>query len=133
MYIHAKLRAFDKQLTALFHEIDRRLEDRWGSAFTRHPNRPRRGKTGNPEMDGLFEVAADFTPGYGSEHGRGYIVSLRVATLESVPPDRFEDFMCEAAITLEELLPVYFPERKLFVVRDGERFKIVGDFSLGEL
>lgn len=71
MYIHPKLRDFDDRLSALFREVDRRLEDRWGSAFVVHPNRPRRGETANPE-------------------------------------------------------------RCLRVVRDGERFKIVGDFSLGE-
>ena len=132
MYIHAKLRDFDDRLSALFREVDRRLEDRWGGAFSVHPNRPRRGETANPAADGLFEVAADFTPGLGSEHGRGYIVSLRVATLERVPGERFEAFMEEAALTVRELLPRFFPERSLFVVRDGPRFKIVGDFSLGE-
>ncbi len=132
MYIHPRLRDFDDRLSALFREVDRRLEDRWGGSFSVHPNRPRRGETANPEADGLFEVAADFTPGIGSSHGRGYIVSLRVATLERVPPERFETFMSEAAETVRELLPRFFPERALSVVRDGPRFKIVGDFSLGE-
>lgn len=131
MYTHAKLRAFDNQLEALFHEVDHRLEDRWGDAFPRHPNRPRRGETSNPEMDGLFEVAPDFTAGLGSELGRGYIVNLRVATLARVPPERLEAFMEEAAEAVRELLPRYFPERSLKVVRDGRRFKIIGDFALG--
>ncbi len=133
MYAHPKLRDFENRMEALFREVDMRLEDRWGDAFARHPNRPRRGETDNPAMDGLFETAADFTAGIGSERGRGYIVSLRVATLERVPPERFEAFMEEAAETLRELLPRYFPERKLEVVRDGPRFKIIGDFSLGSI
>jgi hypothetical protein len=132
VYTHAKLRDFEDRLRVLFREVDRRLEDRWGDAFVVHPNRPRRGATANPEADGLFEVAADFTVGIGSSLGRGYLVSLRVATLERVPPVRFEAFMEEAAETVRELLPRHFPERSLQVVRDGERFKIVGDFSLGE-
>jgi hypothetical protein len=132
VYVHPKLRDFDDRLSALFREVDRRLEDRWGDAFDLHPNRPRRGQTANPEADGLFEVAADFTPGIGSVCGRGYIVALRVATLERVPSERFEEFMEEAARTVLELLSTYFPERELTVVRDGARFKIVGDFSLGE-
>lgn len=132
MYIHPKLREFDSTFRALFHEVDHRLEDRWGADFSVHPNRPRRGETANPEADGLFEVAADFTLGLGSERGRGYLVSLRVATLDRVPSERFEAFMEEAALTVGELLPRYFPERELQVVRDGPRFKIVGDFSLGE-
>jgi hypothetical protein len=132
VYVHPKLRDFDDRLSALFREVDRRLEDRWGQEFDVHPNRPHRGETANPEADGLFEVAADFTPGIGSELGRGYLVSLRVATLERVPSERFEAFMSEAADAVRELLPIHFPERGLSVVRDGQRFKIVGDFSLGE-
>ncbi len=133
MYTHAKLRDFDDRLSSLFREVDRRLEDRWGSAFSVHPNRPRRGETANPEADGLFEVAPDFTPGIGSERGRGYLISLRVATLDKVPQERREAFMEEAAGAVMELLPSYFPGRKLRVVRDGPRFKIVGDFSLGSV
>jgi len=131
MYSHAKLRAFDAQLRSLFAEVDRRLEDRWGDAFSRHPNRPRRGATADPEMDGLFEIAPDFTPGIGTELGRGYIISLRIATLEKVDPARYEDLMAESAAAIQELLPRYFPERSLRVVRDGPRFKIIGDFALG--
>jgi len=127
------MRDFENRLEALFREVDHRLEDRWGDAFERHPRRPRRGETGDPSMDGLFETAADFTAGIGSERGRGYIVSLRVATLERVPPERFESFMAEAADTLRELLPRYFPGRMLEVVRDGKRFKIIGDLSLGSV
>ena len=118
-------------MAALFAEVDRRLEDRWGDAFPLHPNRPARGETEDSGMDGLFEAAADFTPGFGSQRGRGYIVSIRVATLERVPPERYEGFLDEANETLRELLPRYFPERDLDVVRDGPRFKIIGDFSLG--
>jgi hypothetical protein len=116
----------------LFHETDRELEDRFGAFFALHPNRPRRGETGNPEMDGLFEIAPDFSPGFGSEKGRGYLVSLRVATLEKVPPEKFEALMSQAAELVREKLPRYFPGRDLEVVRDGKRFKIIGDFSLGE-
>lgn len=131
MYQHAKLRAFEHQLKALFNEVDHQLEDRWGNLYSVHPNRPRRGETADPEMDGLFEVAADFTPGIGSEMGRGYIISLRVATLDRLAPEQYEMFMQEAAEIVKSLLPRYFPERSLQVVRDGNRFKIIGDFSLG--
>jgi hypothetical protein len=131
MYTHPKLVAFTNTLEALFHEVDNELEDRWGDRFPIHPNRPLRGVTGNPEMDGLFEVAPDFTVGLGSEQGRGYIVSVRVATLEKVPPEQFEVLMEAAAALIREKLPRCFPGRRLEVVRDGKRFKITGDFSLG--
>jgi hypothetical protein len=132
VYIHPKLAAFTAALEAMFRETDEELEDRFGGLFSLHPNRPRRGETSNPEMDGLFEIAPDFSPGFGSEKGRGYIVSLRVATLEKVPPENFEALMTEAAGLIREKLSRCFPGRSLEVVRDGKRFKIVGDFSLGD-
>jgi hypothetical protein len=131
-YVHPKLRAFTENLEELFRQVDEELEDYYGGRFPLHPNRPRRGETANPEMDGLFEAAPDFTPGLGSEKGRGYLVSLRVATLERVPPEEFEAFMVRAAELVRERLPRFFPGRSLEVVRDGPRFKITGDFSLGE-
>jgi hypothetical protein len=83
-------------------------------------------------MDGLFEVAPDFTPGFGSEQGRGYVVSLRVATQDKVPPDQIRGFMEEAAGEIRKRLPRFFPNRRLEVVWDRGGFKIIGDFSLGE-
>ncbi|MDR2747910.1 MAG: hypothetical protein LBB77_10760 [Treponema sp.] len=132
-YVHPKLRAFTENLEELFHQVDEELEDQYGGRFPLHPNRPPRGETANPEMDGLFEVAPDFTPGLGSENGRGYLVSLRLATLEKVPPEDFEALMVRAAELVKERLPRFFPGRLLHVVRDGPRFKITGDLSLGEV
>ncbi|MDR2177691.1 MAG: hypothetical protein LBP20_06580 [Treponema sp.] len=132
-YVHPKLRAFTATLEELFHEVDAELENRYGGRFPLHPNRPRRGETFNPEMDGLFEVAPDFTIGLGSAKGRGYLVSLRVATLEQVPAAEFEAIMTHAAELVRERLPRFFPDRRLELVRDGPRFKITGDFSLGNL
>jgi hypothetical protein len=133
MYEHPKLTAFTRALDALFNEVDEFLEEEWGAVYSLHPNRPRRGSTGNPEMDGLFEIIPDFTPGLGSEQGRGYLVSFRAATLDKIPPAEFEFLMEEAAALAAVKLPVFFPGRDLRVVRDGKRFKIVGDFSLGEI
>jgi hypothetical protein len=132
MYEHPKLTAFTDALDALFREVDEFLEDQWGGTFALHPNRPLRGSTGNPQMDGLFEVGPDFTAGIGSEKGRGYLVSFRAATLEEIPPEQFEYLMGITAAFIKRKLPLYFPGRSLDVVRDGRRFKIVGDFSLGE-
>jgi hypothetical protein len=132
VYIHPKLAAFTDTLEAMFHEVDEELEEEWGDSFSRHPNRPGRGETFNPEMDGLFEIAPDFTVGIGSEKGRGYILGFRIATLEKVSPEQFEFLMDSAADILRQKLPRYFPGRRLELVRDGKRFKIIGDFSLGE-
>jgi hypothetical protein len=133
MYIHPKLVLFNEQLEKLFHEVDELLEDHWGASFSLHPNRPARGETENPEMDGLFNIAPDFTPGIGSEKGRGYLVSLKVSTLDRITPEQFEYLMEEAALFIKKKLPVYFPDRNLDVIRDGKRFKIIGDFSLGAI
>jgi hypothetical protein len=132
VYSHPKLVRFTARLEALFREVDEILEDEWGGSFSLHPNRPARGSTANPEMDGLFEIAPDFTAGIGSEKGRGYIVSFRTATLEKVSPGEFEFLMEQAAALIAAKLPAWFPERKMELVRDGKRFKIIGDFSLGE-
>ncbi|MDR2516046.1 MAG: hypothetical protein LBC88_01545 [Spirochaetaceae bacterium] len=132
MYTHPKLAAFTARLEALFHEVDADLEELWGGSFPLHPNRPFRGETWNPEMDGLFEIAPDFTVGAGSERGRGYIVSLRVATLDKVSAEQYAYLMDLAAALMRKKLSLFFPERRLEVVRDGPRFKIIGDFSLGE-
>jgi hypothetical protein len=133
MPVHPKLAAFTDTLEALCHEVDEILEDEWGASFNIHPNRPERGATSNPEMDGLFEIAPDFTIGIGSEKGRGYLISLRAATLEKVSPEQFEYLMGMTAALIKRKLPEYFPERQLEVVRDGKMFKIVGDFSLGDV
>jgi hypothetical protein len=133
MYTHPKMVAFTKTLEALFREVDAFLEDEWGESFVLHPNRPPRGETANPEMDGLYNTGPDFTPGLGSETGRGYIISLKAVTLDRVTPEQFEFLMEEVAALIQKKLPGYFPGRELRVVRDGKRFKIIGDFSLGEV
>ncbi|MBR4159343.1 MAG: hypothetical protein IKT97_04735, partial [Spirochaetia bacterium] len=74
---------------------------------------------------------ADFTPGYGSELGRGYILKVEMKTLAEIPDDVRQTIFSDAVEKFRELLPVYFPERKLEIKQDQEFFKIVGDFSLG--
>lgn len=128
---HVKQRQLEKRIKALLDEVDHILEDSWGDEFALHPNRPERGETWDPEMDGLFEIAADFTLGLGSQYGRGYLINLRVASLQTLAPERYEAFMLEAAKLIQERLAAHFPERHLDIVRDGPRFKLLGDFSLG--
>jgi hypothetical protein len=132
MYVHPKLAAFTTALEKLLNEVDEEMEEKYTDRFPLHPNRPSRGTTASADLDGLFEIAPDFTPGIGSKYGRGYLVSCRVATLEQVPPQWFEAFLDEVAERVQAKLPAYFPDRRLSVVRDGKRYKITGDFSLGE-
>ena len=129
---HPKTVEFDARMKALFDRIDGELEERWHGAFALRWNRPARGETANPEADGLFNVQAYFTPGYGSRLGRGYGVAIDIAAARDLPPGtraEIEDFV---AARLRELLPEVFPERKLEVGRDGPVWKIHGDLSLGD-
>jgi hypothetical protein len=124
---------FDERLKKMFDEVDNYIEDAYGSLYSLHPVRPARGETANPQADGLFNIGADFTPGYGSEHGRGYLVDVTMATLEDVNENTRREICNKAAEKIRELLPLRFPERRLSLRRDGNHFKILGDFSLGNV
>lgn len=129
--MHHKSRAWDDTLKTMFDRIDHILEDRYGGVWDLRQNRPARGKTANPEADGLFNVGAFFTPGYGSKHGRGYLVEIILATDQPVAPDKREEIESQVLELLRRFLPEYFPGRLLEVVRDGSMYKIRGDLSLG--
>jgi len=127
---HPKVIAWEESLKRIFDQIDDALEEKYNQRFQLFPSRPRRGATANPESDGLFNIGASFTPGYGSASGRGYVVEVRMLTLENVPPDIQEKMQNEVADRLRQSLPEVFPGRDLRVVRDGHIFKITGDLSL---
>jgi len=80
-----------------------------------------------------FDIGLNFTPGYGSELGRGYLIDVSMATLEKVDDDVRYTIYKAVADRINELLPIHFPERELSVRRDGNHFKIQGDFGLGEI
>ena len=124
---------FDNRLKKLFDEVDDYIEDLYGDKYPLHPLRPARGETANPEADGLFNIGAVFTPGFGSELGRGYLIDVSMATLEKVDGDVRSEIYEATADKVRELLPLHFPERELVVRRDRNHFKIQGDFSLGEI
>jgi hypothetical protein len=128
---HPKTVEFDERLKKLFDEVDDYIEDRYGERYVLHPVRPVRGETSNPEADSLFNIGANFTPGYGSELGRGYIIDISMSTLEKVDEGVRREIYEAAAEKVKELLPLHFPERELTVRRDKNHFKIQGDFSLG--
>ena len=125
--------AFDDCMKKLFDEVDSYIEDLYGDRYPLRSVRPKRGETTNPEADGLFYIAANFSPGYRSELGRGYLIDMIISTEEKVNPELRREIYEAAAEKVKELLPLYFPERELTVQRDGNHFKILGDFSLGDL
>jgi len=128
---HPKMVEFDDRLKRLFDEVDHYIEDHYGDKYSLHPVRPARGETANPEADGLFNIGASFTPGFGSELGRGYLIDIAMSTLDKVDDDVRREIYKATAEKVRELLPIHFPERKLTVKRDRNHFKILGDFSLG--
>lgn len=125
-----EVQEFERTLKALFDRIDDELEDRWGDRYRLHPARPQRGRSSNKEHDGLFNVGASFTAGFGSEYGKGYVVDVRMVTLQDVPDEVEHEIDGYVARRIQELAPHYFGDRELRVVREGKTYKIVGDFSL---
>ena len=129
-----KLERWEHRLKQIFDEIDSELEAEGAcKKFKRHPNRPPAFATSNREDDGLFDLGAAFTVGIGSQHGPGYVVQARIATLDSIPAEIQENFEAEVTRRLKEKIPEAFPGVKLFVDRDGPVYKIHGDLSLGSL
>ena len=126
---HQDLVAWEQRLKGLFDEIDDALEEKYGRLFKLHPSRPKRGTTSNKEQDGLFNVGASFTPGFGSNIGRGYVVDLDVVTLESVPVDIRRLIEDDVFSMLNAKLSEHFPDRSIHIGRDGRLLKIFGDLS----
>jgi len=127
---HPGIVEWEDRLKGIFDTIDDFLEDKYAGQFALHPNRPERGETSNKEHDGLFNIGASFTPGFGSAKGRGYIVEIRIVTLEPIPGNIREDIHHDVIKLLEEGLGREFPDRTLLVEKDGEAFKIFGDLSI---
>jgi len=122
--------AFEKRLKELFDTLDLELEKRWGASYQLHPSRSSEGTTANPEDDGLFNIGAGFSAGYGSETGRGYVIEVRMSTLETVPETVRNTILAYVSTRVDELLEIYFPDKELNVVKDGGLYKIVGDLGL---
>lgn len=118
-------------MKAVFDRIDDQLESTYGDRYVLRPNRPRRGETGNRETDGLFNIGAAFTAGFGSKHGRGYVVEVQMSTLSRVPDDARTEIEEAVVDLLRRELAVEFPGVNLEVSRDGPVYKIHGDLSLG--
>ena len=128
-----KLERWEARLKQVFDEINDEFEAEYGQRARRHPNRPPHGATSNREDDGLFDLGAAFTVGIGSQHGPGYVVQARIATLDAVPAEKQQQFEAEVVRRLKEKLPAAFPGVALHVDRDGPVYKIHGDLSLGSL
>ena len=127
---HQRAEEWEAKLDGLLKRVDRALEESYGDLFDTHPARPSKGSTANPQQDGLFRVTASFSPGFGTELGKGYVLQLDLVTLDDVPEDRIEAIQQKAVRLIQDGLDDVLPGRNLAVKRDGNVWKIVGDLSL---
>ena len=130
---HHSVLAWEARLDSIMHGIDHILEEKYHGEYVMHPSRAKQGRTANPSQDGLFSIAANFSLGLGSEVGKGYIVDIKLVTLQKVP-DKIRDEIEEIVRQkLRQLLPEQFPGSELHVDKDGSVLKIHGDLSLGNV
>ena len=127
---HRKAKAWEQRLKSVFDEIDAVLESDYGGMFTRHPARAPDGGTSNPEMDGLFNVGASFSAGFGSRFGPGYVVDIKLSTLEHIPGKLKSAVRGQVQALLVEKLPDAFPGKELHVDKELGHLRIHGDLSL---
>jgi len=127
---HIKSKAWELRLKEIFDDIDQKLEAEYGNRFSLHPSRPLDGQTSNPEMDGLVNIGASFSAGFGSKLGPGYVVDIRFSTLQHVSKELKEELRNKVQAWLTEKLPVAFPNNTLQVTKEHQHLRIHGDLSL---
>ena len=126
---HRKAKEWEFRLKKVFAEIDAELEKAYASRFPLHPNRPIEGATSNPSMDGLFNVGASFSAGFGSRLGPGYVVDIRLSTLNRVPNDLKLELRDRVQSLLIDKLPIEFAGKTLHVDQERSHLRIHGDLS----
>ncbi len=127
---HQHVEKWESRLNELLRQVDHVLEEKYGHLFATHPARPPKGSTANPQQDGLFRVTASFSPGFGTELGKGYVLQLDLVTLEKVPQAKVDRIQREAVRLIQNGLENVLPGRDLAVRRDANVWKIVGDLSI---
>ncbi len=123
---------WEQTLKGVFDDIDAELETEYGGRYSLHPSRPAHGTTANPEDDGLFNVGAAFTAGFGSKYGPGYVVEIRLSTLINVPDEVREEIKGKVFQRLEKRLLKAFPGKVLHVSEENGIIRIYGDLSLDD-
>ena len=127
---HRKAREWEKRLKTVFDQIDVELEAVYGGRFDLHPARPEHGDTSSREMDGLFNIGASYSAGFGSRFGPGYVVDIRLSTLQRIPKGLKLELRDKVQAMLIEKLPAAFPGKELLVDRERRHLRIHGDLSL---
>lgn len=133
MLSHPSLKEWEKKLDQAIDELDHLLEEKYGGQFVLHPARRKQGITSNPSQDGLFSIAAQFSLGLGSDIGKGYVVDIKMVTLQKVSKKKRDEIENYAYRKLKILLAQYFKGINLCLSKEGNILKIHGDLSIGEL
>jgi hypothetical protein len=123
---------WEETLKSVFDTIDHELEAEYGAKYTLHPSRPAYGATTNPEADGLFNVGAAFSAGFGSKYGPGYVVDICLSTLRQVPPEIRAEIKAKVFQDLKKRLLTAFPGKELHVSDENGIIRIHGDLSLDD-
>lgn len=126
---HEKAIEWERRLKSVFDEIDAELEHDYGGLFPMHPARATEGSTSNPEMDGLFNVGASYSAGFGSRYGPGYVVDIRISTLSRVPRILKKKLMDQVQTLLMDKLPSAFPGKEIHIDKEHGHLRIHGDLS----
>ena len=106
MSTHPKPAELEARMRILCDDLDHYLEDTYGEYYPLHPNRPKRGQASSVAYDGLFSTGTQFTLGYGSDYGRGYLVTVEIRTLARVDDDHKKEIEKAAMEYLKEIIPV---------------------------
>ena len=118
---HPNITELDHRLKTMFDEVDDFLESKYGNRYILHPNRPATGETSNKEADGLFNIGADFTSGFGSNLGRGYVIRIRMSTLQHVPKVVKQSIEADVLQLTQKKITGIFPQQG-FVL--GKRWRM---------
>jgi hypothetical protein len=127
---HRRAKDWEKRLKAVFDEIDVELEGEYGGRFERHPARAAHGSTSSREMDGLFNIGAAYSAGFGSRFGPGYVVDIRLSTLQRIPKELKLELRDKVQAMLVEKLPAAFPGKRLHADKERRHLRIHGDLGL---
>ena len=121
---------WEEKLNGLLRQVITKLEEEHGAVVPRHPARPAHGETPNPQNDGLFRITATFTPGFGSQWGKGYVLDIEPVTLDAFPREVWTVVEAKACRMIQDGLESVLPGRRLELKRDGTVWKITGDLVL---